>query len=402
MPQNTDQPPDTRHYDVIIVGAGAAGLMCAAVAGQRGRRVALLDHNAAPGRKILISGGGRCNFTNIHCAPDRFLSANPHFAKSTLALYLPQHFIELVNSYRIPWHEKTLGQLFCDGSAHAILNMLLAECEKASRAGGRVDLILQARNIVLEHASGQFTLASSQGTLQADALVIATGGLSIPKLGATGFAYQAAQQFNIPIVDPRPALVPLVLAGSEAAWTALSGVSAEVIAQAGKARFREKMLFTHRGLSGPAILQASSYWQAGESLMIDFSPDAALLQSLKSSNGRRDTGTFRNALRSKLPQRLADHIAEIATPNSWTNHALDECERTLHHWEFRPAGTEGFEKAEVTAGGIDTKGLNARTMEARSVPGLFFIGEAVDVTGHLGGFNFQWAWASAVAAARAL
>ena len=403
MPQRIDQPTRAaRPYDVIVVGAGAAGLMCAAVAGQRGRRVALLDHNAAPGRKILISGGGRCNFTNIRCAPDCFLSANPHFAKSALAIYQPQHFIELVNSYQIRWHEKTLGQLFCDGSAHAILNMLLAECEKAARAGGKVDLILQARDITLEYASGRFTLTCSQGTFEASALVIAAGGLSIPKLGATAFAYQVAQQFKIPIVEPRPALVPLVLTGPESSWTALSGVSTEVIAQAGKTRFREKMLFTHRGLSGPAILQASSYWQAGDPLTIDFSPATRLLSTLLAAGGRRDTAAFRNALRSQLPQRLADHIAQIATPKSWTNHALDERERDLHHWQFHPTGTEGFEKAEVTAGGIDTSGLHARTMEARSVPGLFFIGEAVDVTGHLGGFNFQWAWASAVAAGRAL
>ena len=389
--------PEPRKFDVVVVGGGAAGLMCAAIAGQGGRRVAVLEHNAAPGRKILISGGGRCNFTNLHCAPDRFLSNNPHFAKSALALYQPHHFLELVESYQIPWHEKTLGQLFCDHSAHAILNMLLAECEK-----GHVELIFNVRGITVEHDSGGFRVASSQGEFAAPALVAAVGGLSIPKLGATGLAYDLARQFGLCVIPTWPALVPLVLSGEEASWTTLAGVSTEVIAQAGNAKFREKLLFTHRGLSGPAVLQASSYCEAGKPLKIDFAPDSEILAPLRILGARRDLAAFRQALRNVAPQRLAEQLADCAAPSSWTSTALDACERSLHHWEFHPTGTEGFAKAEVTAGGIDTADLNSRTMEARSVPGLFFIGEAVDVTGHLGGFNFQWAWASAVAAGRAL
>jgi predicted Rossmann fold flavoprotein len=382
--------------------------MCAAVAGQRGRRVALLDHNAQPGRKILISGGGRCNFTNIHCAPDRFLSANPHFAKSALALYTPQHFLELVNRYCIPWHEKTLGQLFCDHSSRAILDMLLAECER-----GRVDLVLNARNIRVERdGSGGYGVSSAAGEFKAEALVVATGGLSIPKLGATGLAYDLARQFGLRVVEPRPALVPLVLGGEEARWTGLTGVSAEVLAWAGAPqgrrpapRFREKMLVTHRGMSGPAILQASSYWRPGEPLHVDFAPGIGggkLLQPLFEPRARRDDSGLQQALRAVLPQRLAGHIADVAAPEGWSNAAIEAAERNLRDFEFHPVGTEGFEKAEVTAGGINTDDLNARTMEAKSAPGLFVIGEAIDVTGHLGGFNFQWAWASAVAAGNAL
>jgi predicted Rossmann fold flavoprotein len=380
--------------------------MCAAVAGQRGRRVALLEHNGQPGRKILISGGGRCNFTNLHCGPGNFISENPHFAKSALALYEPQNFIELVEKYGIPWHEKTLGQLFCDGSARAILDMLLSEC-----ALGRVEIALNARGIAVERsATGEFCVASSQGEFQAEALVVATGGLSIPKLGATGLGYELAQQFGLAVVEPRPALVPLVLGGAEAEWTKLAGVSAEVVASAagkhGKAqsrvRFNEKMLVTHRGLSGPAALQASSYWRPGHPLIIDFAPNAsALLEGLRQPDSRRDSATLREALRELLPQRLASYLAEIGAPQGWSNAALEACEQKLHRWEFHPVGTEGFEKAEVTAGGVDTAGLQARTMESRAVPGLFFIGEAVDVTGQLGGFNFQWAWASAMAAGQA-
>ena len=400
-----------REFDVVVLGAGAAGLMCAAVAGQRGRRVALLEHNAQPGRKILISGGGRCNFTNIHTAPDRYLSANPHFVKSALALYQTAHFLELVERYGIAWHEKTLGQLFCDHSSRQILDMLLAECER-----GKVDLILNARNIAVERDNDGFRVDSSQGEFRCGALVVATGGLSIPKLGATGLAYDLARQFGLRIVEPRPALVPLVLSGNETGWTALSGVSAEVIAwienpstkpnRLPVPRFREKMLVTHRGLSGPAILQASSYWQPGEPIWIDFAPQfekgARVLAPLLEKNARRDLQAYRQALRDILPQRLANHIAETAAPQGWTNAALEDAEGRLRRYPFHPTGTEGFEKAEVTAGGIDTRDLHARTMEARAVPGLFFIGEAVDVTGHLGGYNFQWAWASAVAAANAL
>ena len=386
-------------YDVIVLGAGAAGLMCAAVAGQRNRRLLLLEHNAQPGRKILISGGGRCNFTNIHCAPENFISENPHFAKSALALYQPQHFLELVERYGIKWHEKTLGQLFCDHSSRQILDMLLTECER-----GHVDIRLNARNIAVERTSGEFRIQCTVGESRSTSLIIATGGLSIPKMGATGLAYDLARQFGLKIIKPRPALVPFLLGGTEKNWTELTGLSADVTVQASRGpAFREKLLVTHRGLSGPAVLQASSYWSAGEKIEVDFAPRSEdLLGPLRQLGARRDILTFRHALQTVLPQRLAAHLTEVAAPVAWTNAALESAEQSLHNWSFHPTGTEGFEKAEVTSGGIDTSELNSRTMETRLVPGLFFIGEAIDVTGHLGGFNFQWAWASAVAAGKAL
>ncbi len=390
-----------RQFDVIVLGAGAAGLMCAATAGQRGRRVALLEHNGQVGRKILISGGGRCNFTNLHCGPGNFISENLHFAKSALALYEPRDFIELVGRYGIAWHEKTLGQLFCDHSARAIVEMLLAECSR-----GGVEVVLNARGIEVESAVGEFRVACSQGEFAGGALVVATGGLSIPKLGATGLGYELARQFGLKVVEPRPALVPLVLGGDEARWRELAGVAAEAEVRASWAgregAFREKMLVTHRGLSGPAVLQASSYWRAGEELVVDFAPKITVLDALMQPGARRDEVALRQALRAVLPQRLAGFLAEAGTPKGWSNAALGECERRLHEWPFHPVATEGFEKAEVTAGGVDTAGLQARTMETRNVPGLFFIGEAVDVTGWLGGFDFQWAWASGVAAGRAV
>jgi hypothetical protein len=390
-----------RQFDVIVLGAGAAGLMCAAVAAQRGRRVVVLEHNGQPGRKILISGGGRCNFTNLHCGPENFVSNNPHFAKSALALYQPRHFIELVERYGIRWHEKTLGQLFCDGSARSIVEMLLAEC-----AAGGVEVVLNSRTIEVEGGGGGFRVSSSAGEFRAGALVVATGGLSIPKLGATGLGYELARQYGLAVVEPRPALVPLVLGGDEAGCTALAGVAAEVAASVDKSRFREKMLVTHRGLSGPAVLQASLYWRLGEALVVDFFPGLAaradLFEGMKQPGAQRDLAALRQALREALPRRLADHLAETGEPKGWSNAALEECERRLHRWAFHPVGTEGFEKAEVTAGGVDTAELQARTMEARAVPGLYFIGEVVDVTGQLGGFNFQWAWASGMAAGRAV
>lgn len=376
--------------------------MCAAVAGQRNRRVLLLEHNAQPGRKILISGGGRCNFTNIHCTPANFISENPHFAKSALALYQPQHFLELVERYGIKWHEKTLGQLFCDHSARQIVDMLLAECER-----GRVEVLLNARNVTVESSSGEFQVACSVGEFTAGALVVATGGLSIPKMGATGLAYELARQFGLKVIQTRPALVPLLLAGAERSWTELAGVSTDVTVHADRGpSFREKLLVTHRGLSGPAILQASSYWQPGEVIQVDFAPDVdgslKLMQPLLERGARRDEIAFNQVLREFLPQRLANHLSDVGAPAGWTNAALEAAERKLKRWEFHPTGTEGFEKAEVTAGGVETAGLNSRTMESRKVQNLFFIGEGVDVTGHLGGFNFQWAWASAVAAGNAV
>lgn len=375
--------------------------MCAATAGQRERRVALLEHNAQVGRKILISGGGRCNFTNLHCGPGNFLSENIHFAKSALARYKPQHFIELVNRYGIAWHEKKLGQLFCDQSARAIVDMLLAECSH-----GKVEVVLNARGIEVERGGSGFRVASSAGEFETEALVVATGGLSIPKLGATGLGYELARKFGLRVIEPRPALVPLVLGGEEARWTELAGVSAEVEVRAtgaeGRAKFRENLLVTHRGLSGPAVLQASSYWRQGEALVVDFGPGRNLLGSMKMPGARKTDASLKQALREALPQSIAGFLAEVNGPEGWSNVALEAYERRLHGWAFHPVKTEGFEKAEVTAGGVDTNDLDAKTMAARKQPGIFFVGEVVDVTGWLGGFNFQWAWASGVAAGQSV
>ena len=397
-----------RQFDCIILGAGAAGLMCASVAAQRGRSVAIVDHNAQPGRKILISGGGRCNFTNLHTRSANFHSQNPHFAKSALALYQPRHFLELVDRYRIPWHEKTLGQLFCDHSARAVVEMLLAEC---AAGPGSVEFLLDTRIDAVESSAAGYRVMTSRGELQAGSLVVATGGLSIPKMGATGLGYELARQFGLNVVATRPALVPLILGGSESCWTELAGVAVKVTAETGagsrtdpRHRFREKMLFTHRGLSGPAILQISSYLQPGAALRLDFAPGedltGQLLAALKAPRARRDAATLRQLLHGWLPQRLAQFLAE--QQQSWSNSALDALERQLRQWTLTPVGNEGYEKAEVTAGGVDTACLQARSLEARNLPGLFFIGEVVDVTGQLGGFNFQWAWSSAVAAGRTL
>jgi predicted Rossmann fold flavoprotein len=389
----------SHHFDVLILGAGAAGLMCAIEAGRRGRRVAVLDHADRPGKKILISGGGRCNFTNLHCRPENFLSQNPHFAKSALARYTPTDFLDLVNRHGIAWHEKKLGQLFCDHSAQQILDMLLAECAAAG-----VQLFLRTSVRTVNHSTGFNLIAgeqSSHAEFHAPVLVVATGGLSIPKIGASGFGYEIARQFHLPIVEPRPALVPLVFDSEDQQhWCDLTGLSAEVIASTDNARFQEKMLLTHRGLSGPAILQISSYWREGEPISLDLAPGAHLAAPLL-AQPQRDTARVRAALREKLPQRLADRILQLDPPAGFSNRALELWEHSLHHWQFFPATTEGFTKAEVTAGGVDTNCLSAKSMESR-VPGLFFIGEVVDVTGHLGGFNFQWAWASAAAAGRAI
>ena len=381
-------------FDAIVLGAGAAGLFCAATAGQRGKRVLLLDHNAEAGRKILISGGGRCNFTNVYTAPDRYLSANPHFAKSALARFSPADFIKLVDGYGIAWHEKTLGQLFCDQSAKQIVAMLLEECER-----GQVTLRLGGETGSVEHRDGRFHVAG----FSAPALVIATGGPSIPKLGATQFAYELARQFGLKVVQPRPALVPLTLSGEDALFAELSGVATEVVAKCGKAAFREAALFTHRGLSGPAILQVSSFWQRGEAVRIDYLPDQPqgwLLEAKRSQP--------RSALRRVLPlperlaTTLADRLGVTGELGNQSDKVLRAAEQRLHDWQFQPNGSEGFAKAEVTAGGISTAELSSQTMEAKKVPGLYAIGEAVDVTGWLGGYNFQWAWASAHAAGMAI
>lgn len=390
--------------DVIILGAGAAGLMCAAKAGQRGLRVAVLEKAEKPGKKILISGGGRCNFTNIHAGPANFLSSNPHFAKSALARYTPQDFINLVNTYGIAWHEKTLGQLFCDGSAKQIVQMLLDECP-----GENVDVICKADVSAVERADDRFGVKAGEDIYTAPNLVIATGGPSIPKMGASGFAYDLARQFGLKVVEPRPALVPLTLGGEDVLFRELSGVSAPVRARAGKGKsvvsFDEAALFTHRGLSGPAILQISSYWQHGQEIGITFIPeaDADWLIKLKHENPR---ATIRSALREHLPDRLADALADrLGIDREFGNvpdKALQEAAVRLADWRFTPNGTEGFAKAEVTIGGISTAELSSRTMEAKRVPGLYAIGEAVDVTGWLGGYNFQWAWASGMACGESL
>ena len=387
-------------FDAIVLGAGAAGLMCASVAGQRGRRVLLADHVPEPGRKILISGGGRCNFTNLGATADRYLSQNAHFARSALSRYTPRDFLDLVERHGIAWHEKTLGQLFCDGSARQILAMLLEEC-----AAGGVELACGLAVRGVEHADGLFRVQLGERTVSAPALVLATGGPSIPKMGATGFAYDLARQFGLKVVQPRPALVPLTLSADEALFRDLSGVSAPVVARAGKAAFREAALFTHRGLSGPAILQVSSYWVHGEEIGIDFLPDAAAgwLLAAKRANPRAG---LRRALADALPEWLAAVLAErlgiAAELGNVPDRVLAEAEATLGDWRFRPNGSEGYAKAEVTVGGISTDGLSQKTMEARKMPGLYAIGEAVDVTGWLGGYNFQWAWASAQAAGQAI
>ncbi|WP_288016229.1 NAD(P)/FAD-dependent oxidoreductase [Blastomonas sp.] len=392
--------PAPTPYDAIILGAGAAGLFCAAVAGQRGRKVLLIDHADAPGKKILISGGGRCNFTNVNTQPDRYISANPHFAKSALGRYSAQDFIALVDAYGIGWHEKTLGQLFCDGSARQIVAMLLDECAK-----GGVQIALGQPIGDVAHADGTYRVTYGSKTASAPALVIATGGPSIPKMGATGFAYDLARQFGLKVVEPRPALVPLTLGGEETLFRSLSGVATEVIVRAGKTAFREAALFTHKGLSGPAILQISSYWRHGEPVAVNFLPDtpAGWLTTAKRSQPR---ATLRSALGGLLPDRLAATLAERLAGDKrladQSDKLLAEAERLLGAWDFHPNGTEGYAKAEVTAGGISTDGLSSQTMEARKVPGLYAIGEAVDVTGWLGGYNFQWAWASGHAAGLAI
>ena len=385
-------------YDAIVLGAGAAGLMCAAVAGQRGRRVLLLDHAEQVGKKILISGGGRCNFTNIHTAPERYISANPHFAKSALARYTPADFIDLVDRHGIAYHEKTLGQLFCDGSAKQIVAMLLEEC-----ARGHVDVRCDQPVRQVTHADELFRVTFGNQHFTAPNLVVATGGPSIPKMGATGFAYDLARQFGLKVVEPRPALVPLTLGGDDVLFRDLSGVATPVEARAGKAAFREAALFTHKGLSGPAILQVSSYWRHGEPVTIDFLPDAGPGWLLDTKRARpRATLASALALPDRLAQTLAERLALPGELGAQTDRKLAEAEARLSRWPFHPNGTEGFAKAEVTVGGISTANLSSQTMMAKSVPGLYAVGEAVDVTGWLGGYNFQWAWASGHAAGQAL
>jgi len=385
-------------FDALIVGGGAAGLMCAIEAGKRGRRVAVLEHAERIGKKILISGGGRCNFTNIHCQPENFLSANSHFAKSALARYTPADFVALVEKHKIRYHEKTLGQLFCDRSAREILSMLEDECRVA-----RVSIFVGTK-VEEVRRSEQFVLRAREHEFRAPVLVVAAGGLSIPKIGASSFGYNLARQFGLRIVDPAPGLVPIVFsADDQSSYCDLAGVSSEVIASIdGGPQFREKMLITHRGLSGPAILQISSYWKSGAQIRIDLAPGGEPTAEFRDPKKPRTSTVLRSELRKFLPNRLADRWLDLHSSASWTNILLDALERDLHSWVISPSGTEGFDKAEVTVGGVSTDELSAKTMESCKIPGLFFIGEVVDVTGHLGGFNFQWAWASGAAAGRAL
>jgi predicted Rossmann fold flavoprotein len=386
----------TEAFDTVIVGAGAAGLICAIEAGKRGRRAAVIERADRIGKKILISGGGRCNFTNIYCEAENFLSANPHFAKSALARYTPADFIALVEKHRIPYHEKTRGQLFCNRSAEDITSMLEAEC----RAVG-VRIFLNSRIREVQRGT-EFVVRTESNEFRAPTLVIATGGLSIPKMGATGFGYKVARQFGLNIVETRPALVPVVLdSADQRRYCDLAGISLDVTASTGDQSFRENMLITHRGLSGPAILQISSYWSKRGTVRIDLAPGVDITAAIREGKVRTPA-TARAALHSFLPNRFAVRWLDFHAPPAWNNQALAELERQVHEWILRPADTEGYQKAEVTAGGVDTEELSSKTMESRKVPGLFFIGEVVDVTGHLGGHNFQWAWASGASAGRAL
>ncbi len=386
----------THRFDAVIVGAGAAGLMCAIEAGKRGRHVVVLERSSEPGKKILISGGGRCNFTNMFCEPENYLSANPHFAKSALARYTPADFIALVEQHRIAYHEKALGQLFCDGSAREILNMLEAECRVA---GARIDLNSTIREI---RRPDGFVVCTESGEFHAPVLAIATGGLSIPKMGATPLGYDIARQFGLRIQPTRPALVPLLFREEDrVAYGDLAGVSTLVMASSDSQEFRESMLITHRGLSGPAILQISSYWEQGRAVRIDLVPGREAIAAVRNASVR-NISAARSALQAYLPKRLAARWLELHAPPNWTNESLVRLEQKIHAWVIEPSGTEGYAKAEVTAGGVDTSELSGKTMESKRIPGLFFIGEVVDVTGQLGGYNFQWAWSSGAAAGRAL
>ncbi|MEA2794113.1 MAG: hypothetical protein QOI87_1493 [Bradyrhizobium sp.] len=398
MTRDRNVPPNG--YDVIMLGAGAAGLMCAAVAGQRGLSVLLLEQARNPGEKIRISGGGRCNFTNLHTSPANFLSDNPRFCHSALSGYTQRHFIALVESYGIAWHEKTRGQLFCDGSSRQIIDMLLEECRKA-----RAQLRLAARISAVSKGENGFVVVSDQGEFRSRSLVVATGGPSIPKMGASGFGYKIAEQFGLKIVAPRPALVPLTFDPALlATFGDLSGVSVDAVVSCGKTSFDEALLFTHRGLSGPAILQISSYWREGHDIVIDLAPGADVLAALKKLRGDHPRQEMATALTDLLPKRLARTIADtVGGPEriaDFPDRQLANVAAAVKQWRVKPNGTEGYRTAEVTLGGVDTSGLSSKTFESRLVPGLYFIGEVIDVTGHLGGFNFQWAWSSGYAAGR--
>jgi predicted Rossmann fold flavoprotein len=394
--------PNANRYDVIILGAGAAGLMCAGFAGQRGRSVLVLEQSRHPAEKIRISGGGRCNFTNLHAGPANFLSSNPQFCRSALSGYTQRDFIALVERYGIAYHEKTRGQLFCDGSSQQIIDMLLAECRNANaqlRLGARISAIAKDDN--------GFALVTDQGEYRGSSLVVATGGPSIPKMGSSGFGYKVAEQFGLTIVPPRAALVPLTFdAALLARFKDLSGVAVDAVVGCGKTRFDEALLFTHRGLSGPAILQISSYWREGHDIVIDMAPQTDVLDRLKQLRRDHPRQEMATALADFVPKRLARTIADAAGGPEriadFSDKLLTGVASAVKQWHVRPNGTEGYRTAEVTLGGVDTSELSSKTFEARSVPGLYFIGEVVDVTGHLGGFNFQWAWSSGAAAGRSV
>jgi predicted Rossmann fold flavoprotein len=389
-------------WDAIILGAGAAGMMTAIEAGRRGRRVLVIDHAKAPGEKIRISGGGRCNFTNLGIAPERFLSQNPRFALSALKRFTQWDFIARIDAAGIAWHEKTLGQLFCDGSATQVVAMLVRDMEQAG-----VTLWLDcAVGAVRREASG-FTVETARGPQRTKSVVVATGGKSIPKMGATGFGYRLAEEFGLPVVETRPALVPLTFAEQELAWMRpLAGVSVTARVSAGKTGFDEAILFTHRGLSGPAVLQLSSYWREGEPILIDLAPGQDVAAGLRAAKSAQGKSALRTVLGRWLPERLARHLEEAAGVTGvlaeLPGATLVRIAGGINAWRLVPVGSEGYRTAEVTLGGVDTRALDGRTMEAKGVPGLYFIGEVVDVTGWLGGYNFQWAWSSGWAAGQAL
>ena len=391
--------PLPRETDIVVIGGGAAGLMCALTAGRRGRRVLVLEHANRCGKKILMSGGGRCNFTNTGTTPANFLSANPHFCKSALARYRPEHFLAMVEAHGIAWHEKELGQLFCDDTSKQIVAMLLAEC---ARAGVQVQVSCAVQD-VQARAGGGFRLRTAMGTVDAASLVVATGGLSIPSMGATGFGYALARQFGHAVLPTRAGLVPLTLSGShQAHYADLAGVSFPVSARCGKARFDNALLITHRGLSGPAILQISSYWEPGRELLLDLLPGRDAAAWLLERQAAKPAAELRTVLAEALPQRFAQRLCEVwftSKPlRQYTHRELPDIARQLAHWPITASGTEGYRTAEVTLGGVDTDGVSSATMESRQVPGLYFVGEVLDVTGWLGGYNFQWAWASGHAA----
>ena len=386
-------------FQVIVIGGGAAGLMCAIEAGRRGRRVCVIEHARQVGRKILMSGGGRCNFTNLYVEPDNFLSQNPAFCRSALARFTQWQFIERVDAHGIAWHEKELGQLFCDLSSKQIVAMLRTD---AAQAGVEIRTGVSVSEVE-GRADGGFRVRTSNGPLAADSLVVATGGLSIPKMGATGFGYELAERFGHSLLPRRAGLVPLTLSGRPLQQIeGLAGVSLPVLARAGNAGFRGPALFTHRGISGPSILQVSSYWREGEALTLDLLPDADAVQWLRETKRAQPSTRLEKLLATELPRRLAERLVQLHHWNGPLQHrtydALAAVGQQLNHWPVRASGTEGYRTAEVTLGGVDTTGLDSRTMESRRVPGLYFVGEVVDVTGHLGGFNFQWAWASGHAA----